>query len=86
MAKGTKTVINFTKDTPQWAKNVFRIVMYLNAGVSAWVASSNLFTPETKYEVVLILNVLVTPLVHAISKIFGVSTYEKPDTDYPNKR
>lgn len=63
--------------TPTWAKNMFRIVMYLNIAIAAWLASTNLFDTETKYEITLILNVVVTPLTHIISKMFGVETKEE---------
>lgn len=75
----TKTVISFTKKTPEWAKWMFRIVFALTTGIGAYMASSNLFTQEVKYETILVLKVLVDPLVYAISKMFGVSKYEKEE-------
>lgn len=79
MAQETKTVISFRKDTPEWAKWMFRIVFALTTGIGAYMASSNLFSQEVKYETILVLKLLIDPLVYAISKMFGVSRTEKED-------
>lgn len=75
-----KTVISFTKPTPQWSKNMFRIVFALTTGITAYVAATNLLPQEAKYELTLVLKLLVDPLVFGISKMFGIDT---PDTDKP---
>lgn len=79
-----KTVLSFNKETPVWAKWLFRIVFALTTGLTAYIAASNLFSPEVKYETTLILKLLVDPLVYAASKMFGVKRYDKPDTDHPH--
>lgn len=64
--------------TPTWARNAFRIVMYLNASITAWLAVTNTLSMETKFEIAAILNCFVTPGAHLISKLWGV-TNEKVD-------
>lgn len=61
--------------TPTMARNAFRIVMYLNASITGWLAITNTLSMETKFEIAAILNCFVTPGAHLISKLFGV-TYE----------
>ena len=62
-----------TKQTPLWAKWMFRITFGLTTAVVAWVAATKLFPLETKYEITIFLKLLVDPLIFMLSKMFGVS-------------
>lgn len=68
----TKTVISFSKPTPQWAKVAFRITFIITTAAVGYIAATNAIPQETKYEVTLILKLLVDPIVFGISKMFGI--------------
>lgn len=53
-----KTVVSFTKPTPEWAKLVFRIVFCFTTAASFWVAATSLIPEPIKLEVVLALKAL----------------------------
>lgn len=59
--------------TPEWAKWLFRITFLVTTALSVWIASTNLITPSVKYELTLILKVIVDPVVFGISKMFGIN-------------
>lgn len=82
MAKETKTVISFTKKTPEWAKWMFRVVFFITSFLTVWVYGTELISKSWKLEIMLILKSLDFS-IYFISKGFGVST-KKPDTDKPN--
>jgi len=63
--------------TPSWAKNMFRFVMWFNVAVSAWLYSTTLVTTEAKLEITLLLNVIITPAVNLLAKMFGVVPADK---------
>lgn len=66
--------------TPLWAKWFFRIVFLLTKVVVAYIAATNLINPELKYEITLILTLVIDPLAFGFSKMFGVnSEEEKPE-------
>lgn len=58
--------------TPEWAKWVFRVALYLNAGFTVWIASTTLVSNEWKMEAILIANAFVVPGIHLLSKMFGL--------------
>lgn len=58
--------------TPMWAKVVFRVALYLSAGVNVWVASTGLIDDAHKVEVMLIMNAFIVPGIHLLSKTFGL--------------
>lgn len=70
MAK--KTVIAPMQPTPLWAKIVFRVVLYLSAGVGIWLYQTTLVGPEAKAEINLIMTAFVVPGIHLLSKMFGL--------------
>ena len=63
-----------TTTTPMWAKLMFRITFILTTAVTGWVAATNIFPQETKYEITLALKLLIDPVVYGLSKMFGVQT------------
>lgn len=63
-----------TTQTPMWAKWMFRITFILTTAVTGWVAATNIFPQETKYEITLALKLLIDPVVYGLSKMFGVQT------------
>lgn len=67
-----KTVIDPMLPTPMWAKVVFRIALYLSAGVNIWVASTILIPDHYKVEVMLVMNAFIVPGIHLLSKAFGL--------------
>lgn len=58
--------------TPTWAKNMFRITFLITKIVVGYIAATNLLSPDTKYEVTLVLTLVVDPLAWGLSKMFGV--------------
>lgn len=70
MAK--KTVIAPMQPTPKWAKWVFRISLYLSAGVGMWLYQTNLVGPDAKAEINLAMTAFVLPGIHLLSKMFGL--------------
>jgi hypothetical protein len=75
--KEYKTVISFSRKTPMWAKWAFRITFILTTGISAWVAATNLVDEATKYEVTILLKLVIDPLVYGASKFFGLKEVNK---------
>lgn len=59
--------------TPTWAKNMFRITFVLTSAVTLFIAGSNLFSEDIKYELMLGLKAL-DALIYGLSKMFGVET------------
>lgn len=72
---GTPSAI--ASKTPDWAKWMFRIVFGLTTGATAYIASTNLLTTEAKYEITLLLKLVIDPAVFTLSKMFGVKEVEK---------
>ncbi len=70
------TVIAPMLPTPEWAKWVFRIALYLNIGVTVYVTSTTLLSEDVKMEIILILNAFVVPGIHLLSKMFGLKEKE----------
>lgn len=66
--------------TPLWAKWFFRIVFLFTKVIVAYIAATNLIGPESKYEITLILTLLIDPLAFGFSKMFGVN----PDEELKN--
>lgn len=75
----TKTTIAPMKPTPEWAKWVFRIALYLNAAFAIYLASTTLIPTDMKLELNLVLNAFVVPGIHLLSKMFGLK-----ETDHYN--
>lgn len=63
--------------TPSWAKWFFRIVFLFNKIVMAYIAATNLISPEAKYEITLFLTLVIDPLAYGFSKMFGVTIEDK---------
>lgn len=63
-------------ETPMWAKVVFRLALYISAGVNIWVASTALINDAHKVEVMLVMNAFVLPGIHMLSKMFGLKEKE----------
>lgn len=68
--------------TPTWAKWFFRIVFLFNKIIVAYIAATNLISPEAKYEITLFLTLIIDPLAFGFSKMFGITVEEneKPET------
>lgn len=62
--------------TPTWAKNMFRITFALTTAFMVFMAGTNLFSEDVKYEVMLGLKAL-DGVVYTISKMFGVEVKEE---------
>lgn len=66
--------------TPIWAKWIFRIVFLLTKIVVAYIAATNLISPESKYEITVFLTLVIDPVAYGLSKMFGISIDEdKPE-------
>lgn len=63
--------------TPAWALWMFRIVFLFTKIVVGYIAATNLLSPELKYEVTLVLTLIIDPLAFGFSKMFGIPTEEK---------
>jgi hypothetical protein len=61
-----------SNETPAWAKWMFRITFIVTTALIGWIAATNLFPQNTKYEITLLLKLLIDPIVYGISKMFGV--------------
>lgn len=61
-----------TGPTPTWAKNMFRIAFALTTAAVAYIAATNLIEENIKYELTLLLKVVVDPLMYVLSKCFNV--------------
>lgn len=59
-------------ETPLWAKWMFRITFIITTALIGWIAATNLFPQETKYEITIFLKLLVDPVVYMVSKLFGI--------------
>lgn len=69
----TKTIFGaINSPTPQWATWMFRVVFLLTTVASGYLAATNLLSTEAKYEVTLVLKLVVDPLVYGLSKMFGI--------------
>lgn len=74
----TKFGINqLSNSTPVWALWIFRIVFLLTKIIVAYIAATNLFSPELKYEVTLFLTLVVDPFAFGLSKMFGIPVEDK---------
>ena len=62
--------------TPLWAKWFFRIVFLITKVIVAYIAATNLISPESKYEITLFLTLVIDPLAFGFSKMFGISVEE----------
>lgn len=76
-----KTYHAFTKRailnrTPNWAKNMFRITFILTSAITIFIAGTNLFSEEIKYECMLGLKAL-DAIIYGLSKMFGVEIKEE---------
>lgn len=63
-------------ETPTWAKWMFRVTFIVTTALTAWIAATNLFPQETKYEITLFLKLLADPVVYGVSKLFGINLKE----------
>lgn len=67
--------------TPNWAKWFFRIVFLFNKIVMAYIAATNLISPEAKYEITLFLTLVIDPLAFGFSKMFGITEEQNNNPD-----
>lgn len=74
------------RPTPVFAKQAFRFVLYAAALVNMLLFFIPDIPPHIQF-VALKYTAIVTPLSHAISKLFGIdiSDVEPPEMDYENK-
>jgi hypothetical protein len=65
------------KPSPQWAKNVFRTVLYTSAvvGILSGIITE---VPPTVKVIVLKYSLEATAAVHALSKLFGIDITDDP--------
>jgi hypothetical protein len=73
---GTEQV---AKQTPMWAKWMFRSTLLLTTAIAMYVAGTTLIGQTAKLEIVLLLK-CIDPLMLGFSKMFGVEI-EKTETD-----
>jgi NhaP-type Na+/H+ or K+/H+ antiporter len=73
---GNFGIDQITNTTPKWAKWFFRIVFLLTKIIVAYVAATNIISPESKYEITLFLTLVIDPLAFGVSKMFGVKIEE----------
>ena len=59
--------------SPFWAKVMFRVTFASTTAAIGWIAATNLISPEVKYEVTLLLKLIIDPIVYVVSKCFGVT-------------
>lgn len=71
----TFNVTNLTKETPTWAKWLFRITLGITTVSVFWVAGTTLIADAAKVEVMLGLKTL-DAAVYTFSKMFGVKVDE----------
>lgn len=62
--------------TPTWAKNMFRITFILTSAATIFIAGTNLFAEEIKYELMLGIKSL-DAIIYGFSKMFGVEIKEE---------
>lgn len=65
------------KETPKWARWTFGISFIATTAFSAWVAATNIFDPNTKYEITIFLKLVVDPIVYGVSHMFGIDPEDK---------
>jgi hypothetical protein len=63
-------------ETPMWAKWMFRITFIITTALTAWIAATNLFPQDTKYEITLFLKLMIDPVIFGVSKLFGINLKE----------
>lgn len=71
------------KDTPQWAKNMFRIYFFASKAFIGYAAATTLFSKDTLNEMILLITLFIDPIVYGFSKMFGIGANEediKPNT------
>ena len=66
--------------TPNWAKWFFRIVFLFNKIIVAYIAATNLISPEAKYEITLFLTLIIDPLAFGFSKMFGIEPEKEAES------
>lgn len=71
-----KTVIDPMLPTPLWAKIVFRVALYLVAGIEVYLYSTDIVSQEAKDEIHLVMIAFVLPGIHLFTKIFGIKEKE----------
>jgi hypothetical protein len=71
-----KTVINPMLPTPMWAKNVFRVALYLVAGFEIYIYKNDMFSASFKEQFHLVEIAFVLPGIHLFTKIFGIKEKE----------
>lgn len=64
-----KAIMN---ESPKWARWMFRVTFIVTTAITGYVAATNHFTDSQKYEITLVLKLLIDPIVFGISKMFGV--------------
>lgn len=60
------------KETPLWAKWIFRGYFVFSKALIGWLAATQLFPKETLIEVVYFITLLLDPIFFGLSKLFGV--------------
>jgi len=60
------------KETPMWAKNIFRIYFFASKAVIGWFAYTKLLPAPWIYEAMGIVTLLLDPIVYGLSKMVGV--------------
>lgn len=60
-----------TNTTPLWAKNMFRMTFVFTSAITIFIAGTNLFNEEIKYELMLGIKSL-DAIIYGLSKMFGV--------------
>ena len=68
-------------DTPQWAKNIFRIYFFVSKALIGWAAATSLFSKETLGEILLFITLFLDPVVFGFSKMFGVNVEENKEEE-----
>jgi hypothetical protein len=70
------TVKALKNQTPAWANNMFRITFILTSALTIFLAGTNLFSEEVKYETMLALKTL-DAVIYGLSKMFGIEIQEE---------
>jgi len=66
-------------NTPGWAKWMFRITFTITTAATGYIAATNAIPQESKYEITLLLKLLIDPIVFGVSKMFGVDVKESEE-------
>ncbi len=66
----------FKARTPTWAKNMFRITFVFTSAFTIFMAGTNLFPEDIKYECMLGLKA-IDAVIFGLSKMFGVTVKEE---------